>query len=273
MREERKGREFSEKPRSVEEWIAQIESYWKNIPEFEVDPEKLRHLAIICDGNRRAATEKGFSNPFDGHRGGLSVLEGIVNACQKWEIKTVTFWVFSTENWKREDGTVEFLMGRLFPEALKKVNIDEFNREGVRFWHLGRKDRIAPSMRREVENIEKETASNTQFNLNIALDHGGRDELVRAFQKMLANGVSQEEVNEELVSSYLDTGGLPDPDLIIRTSGEMRGSGFMVWQAGYSEWYYTKKYFPDLIPSDLIEAIQDFNRRKRRFGGDAKEKN
>lgn len=263
-------REISELPRSAEEWIAQIESSWKNIPEFEVDPEKLKHLAVICDGNRRAAIEKGFNNPFDGHRGGLAVLEGIVNACQKWNIQTVTFWVFSTENWKRKDGTVEFLMDKLFPEALKRVKIDELNKEGVRFRHLGRKDRISPDMQKEIEMIEEKTKENTEFNLNIALDYGGRDELVRAFQKMLANGTSQEEVDEQLVNTYLDTAGLPDPDLVIRTSGERRGSGFMLWQAGYSEWYYTPRYFPDLTSSDLLEAIQDFTQRERRFGGDAK---
>lgn len=256
------------KPRTVEEWLNQVKTCWERIPPYKVDSQKLKHLAVLCDGNRRAAIAKGFENPFEGHRAGREVLKGIAEATRHWGIKTVTFWAFSTENWKRKDGTVPFLM-KFSLETLKEVDLEELQEKGVRFRHLGRKDRINQALRRGLERLEEETAGNTRFNLNLTFDYGGENELIRAIQKIIADGIPPKRINVRLISSYLDTVGLPNPDLIIRTGGELRTSGFMPLQSVYAEWYFTPFYFPDLTPKDLLAAICDFEKRERRFGGDS----
>jgi len=255
-------------PRTVEKWLNQVKTCWEKIPSYKVDPRKLNHLAVLCDGNRRAAIARGFSNPLEGHHAGREVLKGIAEATRRWGIKTVTFWVFSTENWKRKDGTVPFLM-KFFLETLKEIDLEELQEKGVRFRHLGRKDRINWALRRGLEQLETKTARNTKFNLNLALDYGGEDELIRAIQKIIAARIPPKRINVKLISSYLDTAGLPNPDLIIRTGGELRTSGFMPFQSAYAEWYFTPIYFPDLTPKDLLAAICDFEKRERRFGGDS----
>ena len=256
-------------PRSPQEWVAQVKSLWEKIPQYQVNPQKLKYLGIICDGNRRAAIAKGFANPFEGHRAGREVFRGIAEATRRWGLKTVTFWVFSTENWQRKDGTVPFLM-KFFLETLREIDLKELNEKGVRFRHLGRKDRINLALRRGLEKVERETMGNTIFNLNLALDYGGEDELVRTIQKMIKDKIPPRKIDAALISSYLDASGLPDLDLIIRTGGEFRTSGFMPFQSVYSEWYFTPTYFPDFTPKDLLAAICDFEQRERRFGGDEK---
>lgn len=258
------------KPRTVEEWLNQVKTCWERIPSYKVDSQKLKHLAVLCDGNRRAAIAKGFENPFEGHRAGREVFHGIAEATRRWEIKTLTFWVFSTENWNRKDGTVPFLM-KFFLETLKEVDLKELQEKGVRFRHLGRKDRINRALQRGLKRLEEETAGNTRFNLNLALDYGGEDELVRTIQKMIKDKIPPRKIDAALIFSYLDAYGLPDPDLIIRTGGELRTSGFMPFQSAYAEWYFTPIYFPDLTPKDLLTAIYDFEKRERRYGGDSGE--
>jgi len=164
-----------ERPRSVEEWIAQIELTWENIPEFRVDPEKLRHLAIICDGNRRAAQEKGFY-PWDGHRAGVEIIKGISRAAREWGIHTLTFWTWSTENWEREPKQVEFIMKLAVQGLNDKKIIEELIKNQVRFTHIGRKDRLQdrfPSVTKALKNLETRTAEFTRYQLNLVMDYWG----------------------------------------------------------------------------------------------------
>lgn len=265
--------QFRESPRGLEEWIAQIESRWRNIPEFEVDTERLKHLAVICDGNRRAAAERGL-NPYFGHRVGIEVIRGIARACRQWEIKTLTFWTWSTENWEREEGQVKFIMGLAEKFLPDRELLREFQENEVRFTHLGRKDRLPGSVKATLESLERQTAQFNRYCLNLAMDYGGRDELVRAFRDIaqgIKEGVLQpDDIDENLISLHLDTAGQVLPDLVIRT-GAKKGefphtSGFMLLQTIYAGWEFLPVLFPDLTPQSLLEPIQNFINYERRLG-------
>lgn len=228
------------------------------------------HVVIIPDGNRRWAREKGYK-PWVGHKANMNKerLEPLFNEATELGIKYVSFWAFSTENWTRDPKEVEMLLGMLrkgLKDLIKKKEkLDEYN---VRLRHIGRKDRLPSDVISQFNFLEEYTKENDGLNLNACIDYGGRDDLVRAINQMIKEGVG--EVTEEMISGYLDTKGVPDPDLIIRTSGERRTSGIMAYQSTYAELYFTNVYFPDFDAFQLRRAVLDYSARTRRFGGTAK---
>lgn len=229
------------------------------LPEDVVVPH---HVAIIPDGNRRWARERGLP-AFEGHRRGFEITPKLVRAARELGIHTLTIWAFSTENWNRSETEVKYLM-KMYEWFIGK-HLAEAKKEGARIYHLGRKDRIPKRLAEKMARAEGETADNDKYVLNIALDYGGHDEILRAIGRM--NG--EKKLTEDKFAEYLDTRGQPhpDPDLIIRTSGEQRTSGLFSWQAAYAEFYFEPDHFPDFSPKKLREAIIDYAQRGRRFGG------
>lgn len=227
-----------------------------------------KHVVIIPDGNRRWAQDRGLST-FEGHRCGFSQANKLIRAASDWGIHTMTFWAFSTDNWKRDKSEVAYLM-KLY-EKLIDDNLNEAIERGGRIIHLGRKDRIPKSLAQKLSKAEERTRSNTKHILNVALDYGGRDELLRAVKKMLKDHVEAFDLTPEVFASYLDTADqpFPDPDFIIRTSGELRLSGILPWQSDYAELYFTPYHFPDFTVDKFREVLLEYGRRHRRFGGDS----
>ena len=222
-----------------------------------------RHIVFIPDGNRRWAREHGLSIE-EGHRRGFEAVMNTTRAAEDWGIKYFTVWAFSTENWNRARFEVRYLMG-LFRDFLEK-HLKEFIERGVRVIHLGRKDRIPKFLRKSLEKVIEKTKKNDNFVLNIALDYGGRDEILRAVKRIIKSRADPDKINESEFRKFLDTNGTPEPDLIIRTSGEQRLSGIMPYQAAYAELYFEKSHCPDFNEEKLKEAILDFSARQRRFG-------
>jgi undecaprenyl diphosphate synthase len=222
-----------------------------------------RHLVIIPDGNRRWARQHGLSDN-DGHRRGAEVLEDLLWQCRDWGIEVLTFWGFSTENWERDKNEVNYLM-RLVRRFLRR-NMDELVTQQVRFRHLGRRDRIPHTVRKAIELVEDRTQAFSEYCLCLCLDYGGRDEIVRAMRRILEKAIAPSLLDEGMVGSFLDTVGLPDPDLILRTSGEHRLSGILPYQGVYSELAFVDEYFPELTAERLRGVLRDYSARTRRFG-------
>jgi undecaprenyl diphosphate synthase len=229
------------------------------------------HIAIIPDGNRRWARAKGLYT-LEGHKRGFERATELARAARSWGVHTVTVWGFSTENWDRTPKEINYLMklySRLVDEYMKDAM-----KEGVKLVHLGRKDRLPSFLVKKITNAEEKTKNNKNYIGNIAIDYGGHDDIIRAMKAMLADGVAQDEVNKHLFEKYLDTKNQPYPyvDLLIRTSGEQRTSGLLLWQMEYAEIFWEPDHFPDFSPAKLRGAIIDYSRRRRRFGGnDAEE--
>jgi undecaprenyl diphosphate synthase len=221
------------------------------------------HIAIIMDGNGRWAAARGLPR-LAGHRAGTENLRRVIRACVEFGIQYLTIYAFSTENWGRPKDEVEGLM-QIVEDVIDK-ELGELNKEGVQLRHIGRLEQVNPSLRDKVLSAVELTKNNTRLKLNIAFNYGGRDEIVCAIRAMLNNGVKAEDVTEQLISQYMFTAGIPDPDLIVRTSGEMRISNFLIWQSAYSEWYVTNSYWPDFDKEELRKALVDYNQRDRRFG-------
>lgn len=221
------------------------------------------HIAIIMDGNGRWARQRGLPR-VAGHRAGAENLRRIINACVEFGVKILTIYAFSTENWGRPESEVRGLM-KIFARVLDQ-ELDDLHEQGVCLHHLGDLTGVAPDLQEKVRRALELTKNNDTLILNVAFNYGGRAEIIHAVQQMLADGISPHELNEDLFSSYLFTRGLPDPDLVIRTSGELRISNFLIWQAAYSEYYPTPAYWPDFGREELYEAIVAFNQRERRFG-------
>ena len=221
------------------------------------------HVVIIPDGNRRWAKKRGLA-PIAGHKRGLETALKVVKGSRSLGVKVLTLWGFSTENWKRPDKEVGYLM-KIYLLFFKN-HARELVREGVKFKWLGRRDRVPAALRNMLEKIEKTTAKNKNYILNICIDYGGHEEIVDTFKKILKKGVKASQVTEELIAKNLDTVGLPNPDLLIRTSGEMRTSGIMPWQTAYTELFFSKLMFPDFSVAELKRAISDYSARQRRFG-------
>jgi undecaprenyl diphosphate synthase len=221
------------------------------------------HIAIIMDGNGRWARQRGLPR-VAGHRAGAENLRRIINACVEFGVKILTIYAFSTENWGRPVSEVRGLM-KIFARVLDQ-EIDDLHEQGVCLHHLGELTGVKPDLQEKVRHALELTKNNDTLILNVAFNYGGRAEIIHAVQQMLADGISPDELNEDLFSSYLFTKGLPDPDLVIRTSGELRISNFLIWQAAYSEYYPTPAYWPDFGREELYEAIVAFNERERRFG-------
>jgi undecaprenyl diphosphate synthase len=221
------------------------------------------HVAIIMDGNGRWAKKRGLPRQA-GHRAGVENLRRVIDACVEFGIKILTIYAFSTENWRRPESEVRGLM-RIFSRVLDQ-ELNELDAQGICLHHLGDLSGIDPSLKEKVIRAIDLTRDNKRLILNVAFNYGGRAEILHAVQQMLADGVLPEDLNERLFSSYLFTAGLPDPDLVIRTSGELRVSNFLIWQAAYAEYYATPDYWPDFGRDELHEALVEFNRRSRRFG-------
>jgi undecaprenyl diphosphate synthase len=228
-------------------------------------PESIpQHVAIVMDGNGRWAQERGLPR-LAGHRAGTENLRRIIQASVEFGIKYLTVYAFSTENWDRPEEEVTGLMG-IFDEVFDR-ELAELHRQGAQLRHIGRLDRVSASLRKKVQNGIELTKNNDRLVLNVAFNYGGRDEIVQAIKAMLRDGVAPEDVTEEMVSSYLYTSDCPDPDLVIRTSGEMRISNFLIWQSAYAEWVFPETYWPDFGREELLAAIQEYGRRERRYGG------
>ena len=227
-----------------------------------------QHIAIIMDGNRRWAKEKG-KQTSEGHKAGAENLEDIAKFCNKIGVKYLTVYAFSTENWKRSEQEVSALM-ILLRNYLKKFS-KSANKENIRIKILGNIDVLDDGLKKSIKDTIENTKHCTGLTLNIAFNYGGRDEITRAMQKIatrvINNEINVEDINEELISENLYTENNPDPDLLIRPGGELRTSNFLPWQLVYSEFYFTEKYWPDFDHGDLLEAIQTFNKRNRKFGG------
>lgn len=226
--------------------------------------KNLNHIAIILDGNRRFAKAKNLPS-FEGHRQGFENLKKISRVIFDKGISVLTVYAFSTENWKREKKEVAYLMD-LFRSFVKK-EVKKLIAEGVKVNFFGRIEDFDEDLREAIKNIAKETQDGRRGVLNVCLSYGGRDEIVRSVQKIVKQGIKADDIDQDLISQNLDSAGLPDPDLIIRTSGEKRLSGFLTWQSVYSELYFPDKTWPDFSPEDVDRAILEYNNRQRRFGG------
>lgn len=227
-----------------------------------------QHIAFIMDGNGRWASHRGQERSI-GHRAGVQTVKAMVKAFLELEIPYMTLYAFSTENWSRPRQEVSFLM-HLFGEVIQR-ECEHLKTQGVRLQFLGERKGLEPSVLNVMQHAEAETRHNHRLHINIALNYGGRNELVRASQK-LALDVAQKklqahEITEDILAQYLDTSGLPDPDLVIRTSGEKRLSNFLLWQLAYAEIHLADTHWPDFRHEHLIQAISSYNQRQRRFGG------
>jgi undecaprenyl diphosphate synthase len=223
----------------------------------------LKHLAIIMDGNRRWAKERGLLT-VQGHREGYETLKKMGDVCLARGIKILTVFAFSTENWKRTQDEVGYLMD-LLEEALRN-ELDYFKSKQVRLRVIGRREGLRPSILEAIDNAEKETAHFDAFTLCLCINYGGRPEIVDACKALVAEGKTVDQIDEVAIRSKMYWPDMPDPDLIIRTSGEERLSGFLLWQSAYSEFYWTKKHWPDFNEQELDSALEEYASRQRRYG-------
>lgn len=229
-----------------------------------IDRENLpKHVAIIMDGNGRWAVRRGLPRIL-GHKRGAETVRSVVEHCRKLGIRVLTLYAFSDENWGRPRQEVSFLMDML--GSYLRSEIAKMQANGIRFRSIGRTERLPKTALKWVEKAAAETAENTGMVLNLALSYGGRGEILEAIRRMQASGGVPEDLTEERFSSHLDTAGLPDPDLVIRTSGEKRISNFLLWQSAYAELYFTDVLWPDFDEKELLIAFLDYQRRQRRFG-------
>lgn len=227
----------------------------------------LQHIAVIMDGNRRWAKEKNLPSAF-GHKKGVDALKNIMRACDDFGIKYLTVYAFSTENWNRKKEEVDFLMN-LLGETIKN-ELNEMHSNGVVINFIGDLSKLNPKLQEILDNAVNVTKNNTGVNLQIAFNYGSRDEILHAVKniasKVSSGEISIDEISEQLISNNLYTKNIPDPDLLIRTGGEMRVSNYLLWQIAYSELLVTKRYWPEYDKEALAEAILEFNNRQRRYG-------
>jgi undecaprenyl diphosphate synthase len=227
-----------------------------------------QHVAIIMDGNGRWAKKRGLPRTF-GHAQGARVVEQILEDADHMGIRFLTVYAFSTENWARPEAEVTALMNLL--RNYMKTSLAKCAKNNVRIRVIGDKTRLDADLQASIANLESETASNTGIGFQIAINYGSRDEIVRAFERIAKNGrkglIDPEEINENMITNNLDTGGIPEPDLLIRTGGEQRISNFLLWQTAYAELYFCDTAWPDFSVKDLEAAVDAFNSRERRYGG------
>jgi undecaprenyl diphosphate synthase len=219
-----------------------------------------RHLGIIMDGNRRWAREKGLPL-LEGHRQGAEVLKKITLAAKNRGIKVLTFFCFSTENWQRPKNEVDYLMNLVHELFLS--GIENLKKENIKITVIGQKDKLPKKIIADIEKTEKETESNNGMILNLALSYGGRAEIVDAVKKIIKSGIDPDKITESTIKDNLWTS---DVDLVVRTGGELRLSGFLLWQSAYSEFLFVNKFWPDFSEADLDAALADYASRQRRFG-------
>jgi undecaprenyl diphosphate synthase len=222
-----------------------------------------QHVAFIMDGNGRWAQKRHLPR-LAGHRAGVQNIRRILEACGKYGLKTVTVYAFSTENWGRPFEEVQGLLG-LLGQALEHETAS-LHAKGVRICHMGELSGLPDSLADSIRQALALTANNETITLNVAFNYGGRAEIVRAVSRIAAAGIDPAAISEETISNHLYTAGQPDPDLIVRTGGEMRISNFLIWQAAYAEYYSTATFWPDFDEEELLKALAAYNQRQRRFG-------
>ena len=233
-------------------------------PSTQPPLEKIpQHVAIIMDGNGRWAIQRGLPR-LAGHKAGTENLRRVIRSTVEFGIKYLTIYAFSTENWGRPPEEVQGLM--LILQDVIDRELNELHAEGVQLRHIGRLEKLDPRIQKKVLNAIELTKHNERLILNVAFNYSGRDEIVCAIQKIISAGIAAEDVTDEMVNRYLFTAGVPDPDLIIRTSGELRLSNFLIWQAAYSEWYISPKFWPDFDKEEYRRALESFGHRDRRYG-------
>ena len=237
-----------------------------------LDRDRLpRHVAVIMDGNRRWAKQR-LLGGFQGHRAGVETVRVLLKLCRELGIEYLTIYAFSTENWTRSDDEVGFLM-KLFEEAIEK-EIDELVANGVRLRFIGDLGALPPSLQARIDSAMAATAHNSAITLNVAANYGGRREILKAAQalavRVAAGELRVEDLNEEALAGELYTAGQPDPDLLIRTSGEARISNYLLWQIAYTEIYFTDVLWPEFRQPQFLDALIDYQKRDRRFGGTSK---
>ena len=237
------------------------------IDELKSEGNIPRHIAIIMDGNGRWAKKRGLPR-IAGHQRGVETIRKVLQACAQLGVEYLTLYTFSTENWNRPKDEVSYLM-RLIVKSLKDET-DELNKNNIKLATIGNMDVLPSVVQKELNEAIEKTASNTRLQLNLALSYSGRWELIEAI-KTISNQYKEgdlrlDDINEELVSSCLRTKGMPDPDLLIRSGGEMRVSNFLLWQIAYSEIYVSNVFWPDFTSKNLIEAVKSYQKRERRFG-------
>lgn len=225
-------------------------------------PRPPRHIAIVMDGNGRWAQQRGLPRLL-GHKAGVDAVRRIVTECSRLGVGVLTLYAFSTENWVRPKAEVTGLMAIL--KRFVRAELPMMMRNNIRLMTIGDRSRLPAGSRAELEKSIEKTRGNTGLILNLALNYGARNEIVRAVNRLIADGKQQ--VDETALSRYLDTASIPDPDLFIRTSGEMRLSNFLLWQLAYAELYVTPVLWPDFGAAELGDAIEAFSKRARRFGG------
>jgi undecaprenyl diphosphate synthase len=234
-------------------------------PDWVPAPDQLpRHVAIIMDGNGRWANERGLPRLF-GHRAGTDNVRTVLKASVELGIRYLTIYAFSTENWNRPADEVSGLFG-IMAEVIKNETA-ELHQNGVCVRHVGRSEGLPEALVQAIREATALTRDNNRLILNVAFNYGGRAELVDAIRRIIRDGVSAEAVDEVLIGKYLYTGGQPDPDLIVRTAGEMRLSNFLLWQSAYAEYYSTPTYWPDFDREELRRALYSYAGRQRRYGG------
>lgn len=242
----------------------QVQTNYNNIDSARI-PE---HVAIIMDGNGRWAQKRGFPRAL-GHRAGAETLREVVKASAEIGIQVLTAYAFSTENWRRPDEEVSLLMS-LLADYLDN-EIDELDQNNVQIRFIGKIDELAPTLQKKIEKAQAQTADNTGLILNLAVNYGGRAEILRAVkiisEKVLNKELELQDINESIIEKNLYTVNLPAPDLLIRPSGDFRISNFLLWQMAYTEFWFTEVNWPDFKPEHLVQAIYEFQQRERRFGG------
>jgi undecaprenyl diphosphate synthase len=221
------------------------------------------HLAIIMDGNGRWARSRGLPR-LAGHQAGTENVRRILNACVEHGIKILTLYAFSTENWGRPRAEVRGLM-RILEQTIDR-ELQELHQNGVQLRHIGRLEDVTENLKRKIREAIELTKDNDRIIVNVAFNYGGRGEILDAVRRIVEAGVTPEQLDEALFSQYLYPAGLPDPDLIIRTAGELRVSNFLIWQGAYAEYYATPTYWPDFDEDELYSALLEYDRRERRFG-------
>ncbi len=231
-------------------------------------PSPPRHIAIIMDGNGRWAKARGLPRNL-GHRQGIDTVRDVVRACRNLRIEYLTLYAFSSENWKRPETEVAGLMDLL--RLFIRRELDDLWRNGVRIRMIGDRTKLAPDIVQLIADAEAKTRDNRTLTLTIALSYGGQDEIVaaarRIAEQVLAGKLKPAEITAQVLENHLETAGIPDPDLVIRTSGEQRLSNFLLWQTAYSELIFIDKLWPDFSAQDLADAVAEFQRRERRYGG------
>lgn len=221
------------------------------------------HVAIIMDGNGRWAAERGLSRT-DGHRAGTENIRRILQSFAAHGVRYLTLFAFSTENWERPTQEVNALIEIL--QEMIRAETHQLHQEGVRLLHIGRLDRLPSGIQKGIADAIEMTKGNSGITVALAYDYGGRSEMTEAIRSIVAQGIQPSQIDEQLVSGYLYTAGMPDPDLIIRTAGEMRISNFLLWQAAYAEYYSTDVYWPDFDETEVDKAIAAYGRRRRKYG-------